>query len=88
MQTILAVPAVCVIAEGCLAATAISASHVRISPRREFGRTLSIKNGAPNRDVWKLLSIHRAAQHQAATTHVTASDEVHRKPQLITEICQ
>src|SRR5260370_23550192 len=55
----------------------------KISPRCKFGRTFSINNRARHGDVWKLLPIPCATQHQAPATHVTTTDKVRWESQPV-----
>ena len=58
------------------------------SARSEFGRALSIKNRARHANIWKLLPIRCAAQHQSATAHVAATDEISGESQLLPKTTQ
>src|ERR1700730_6875615 len=59
-----------------------------IAPRSEFRRAFSINDRARNCDVRKLLPIHCTAQHQSATAHIAAADELRRKSQPVAKNCQ
>src|SRR5439155_7522292 len=54
-----------------------------IFARSEFGRAFSINNLARHANIWKLLPIRCATQHQSATAHVAATDEISRESQLL-----